>query len=58
MARVKSKDNKSTELRFIDTLRARSISGWRRHLDAAGKPDFVNPKSKIAVLIGGYFWHG
>jgi len=58
MARVKSKGNKSTEIRFIGELRARSVSGWRRHLDVPGKPDFVFPKSKIAVFIDGCFWHG
>lgn len=58
MARVKSKGNKSTELKIIDVLRARSISGWRRHLDVLGKPDFVFLKEKIAVFIDGCFWHG
>jgi len=58
MARVKSKGNKSTELKFIDALRAWSISGWRRHLGVLGKPDFVFSKEKIVVFIDGCFWHG
>ncbi len=58
MARVKSKGNKSTELKFIDALKSRSISGWRRHQDVFGKPDFAFPKRKIAVFIDGCFWHG
>lgn len=58
MACVKSKGNKSTELKFIDILKARSISGWRRNQDVFGKPDFVFPKRKIAVFIDGCFWHG
>lgn len=58
MARVKSKGNKSTEIKFVEALRAQSISGWRRHLDVHGKPDFVFLKKKIAVFIDGCFWHG
>lgn len=51
IARVKSKGNKSTELRFIDALKTWSISGWRRHSNILGKPDFVFSKEKIAVLM-------
>lgn len=58
MARVKSKGNKSTELKFIDALRAWSISGWRCRIDVLGKPDFVFSKEKIAMFIDGCFWHG
>ena len=58
MACVKSKGNKSTELKFIEILKARSISGWRRNQHVFGKPDFVFPKRKIAVFIDGCFWHG
>jgi DNA mismatch endonuclease (patch repair protein) len=58
MACVKSKNNKSTELKFLDALKSCSISGWRRHHDVLGKPDFVFPKQKIAVFIDGCFWHG
>lgn len=58
MTRVKSKGNKSTELKFIEALRSQSISGWRRHLSLLGKPDFVFLKKKIAVFVDGCFWHG
>lgn len=57
MACVRSKGNKSTELKFISVLKSRSISGWRRHPNILGKPDFVFPKKRIVVFIDGCFWH-
>ena len=57
MACVKSKGNKSTELKFIAILKSQSISGWRRNYSLFGKPDFVFIKNKIAVFIDGCFWH-
>ena len=58
MASVRSKGNKSTEIKFINVLKSHSISGWRRHYDLSGKPDFVFLKKRIAVFIDGCFWHG
>lgn len=58
MARVKSRDTKSTELRFISILKGNGITGWRRNYQLTGKPDFVFPRFKIAVFIDGCFWHG
>jgi len=57
MAQVKSSKNLSTELAFIHILRSRSISGWRRNSSVHGRPDFVFPKSRLAVFIDGCFWH-
>jgi DNA mismatch endonuclease (patch repair protein) len=57
MACVKSKSNKSTELRFISILKRLNITGWRRSYPLIGKPDFVFPRLKIAVFIDGCFWH-
>src|SRR6266403_1129878 len=31
MARIRSRDNKGTEIRFLTLLRRHRISGWRRH---------------------------
>jgi DNA mismatch endonuclease (patch repair protein) len=58
MASVKSKNNKSTELRFITILKDKGIKGWRRNYPLIGSPDFVFPRLKIAVFIDGCFWHG
>lgn len=58
MASVKSRDTKSTELKFISVLKEREITGWRRNYPLTGKPDFVFLRRKIAVFIDGCFWHG
>jgi DNA mismatch endonuclease (patch repair protein) len=58
MASVKSRDTKSTELKFISILKDKGITGWRRNYPLTGKPDFVFPRLKIAVFIDGCFWHG
>lgn len=58
MASVKSRNTKSTELRFISILKDKSITGWRRNYPLIGKPDFVFPCLRIAVFIDGCFWHG
>lgn len=58
MARVKSRNSKSTELQFISILKDKGITGWRRNYILTGKPDFVFPRLKIAVFIDGCFWHG
>lgn len=39
-------------------LREAGLSGWRRHQPLPGRPDFVWPKMKVAVLVDGCFWHG
>lgn len=58
MRRVKSQNNKSTELRLIDIFKRSGIVGWRRNYPVKGRPDFVFPKKKIAVFVDGCFWHG
>ncbi|MFA4828329.1 MAG: very short patch repair endonuclease [Thermodesulfovibrionales bacterium] len=58
MASVKSRDTKSTELKFISILKEKGITGWRRNYQLTGKPDLVFPRLKIAVFIDGCFWHG
>lgn len=58
MSRVKSSGNRSTELELITLLRKNGIKGWRRRYPLIGSPDFVFPKSKVAVFVDGYFWHG
>lgn len=58
MRQVKSKKNKSTELRLIEIFKQNKITGWQRTYPVKVHPDFVFPKKKIAVIVDGYFWHG
>lgn len=58
MRAVKSKDNKSTELKLIQIFKNNKIKGWRRNYPLFGKPDFVFPKLKIVIFVDGCFWHG
>jgi DNA mismatch endonuclease (patch repair protein) len=58
MRRVKSSNNRSTELRLIEIFKANNIKGWRRNCKISGKPDFIFNRKKIAVFIDGCFWHG
>lgn len=58
MRRIKSKRNKSTELKLIQIFKEYGIKGWRRNYPLQGKPDFVFPKLKIAIFADGCFWHG
>ena len=58
MASVKSRNSKSTELRFISIINDKGITCWRRNYMLTGRPDFVFPHLKIAVFLDGCFWHG
>jgi DNA mismatch endonuclease (patch repair protein) len=58
MSRVRSKGNETTELRMASLLRAAGLSGWRRHQNVPGRPDFAWPQAKVAVFVDGCFWHG
>ena len=58
MSRVRSRGNKSTELRFLQILKQAGITGWRRNYPLFGQPDFVFPKKRVAVFLDGCFWHG
>jgi DNA mismatch endonuclease (patch repair protein) len=58
MAAVRSRGNRSTEIRLAKLLRKHRLSGWRRHYAISGTPDFCWPKSRVAVFVDGCFWHG
>src|SRR4030042_47312 len=58
MAAVRSKGNKTTELNLIKIFKTNNITGWRRHQNIVGHPDFVFLKHNIAVFSDGCFWHG
>lgn len=58
MSRIRGRGNKDTELALMKLLRHHHITGWRRNQAVFGKPDFVFPKSLLAVFVDGCFWHG
>ena len=58
MAKVRSKGNRSTELRLAEIFRAAGISGWRRNVPLLGRPDFVFLKQRLVIFADGCFWHG
>lgn len=58
MRRVRSKNNKTTELRLIELFKENHITGWRRNYPIFGKPDFVFLNQKVAIFVDGCFWHG
>lgn len=58
MSRVRSKANKSTEIRMIELFRTNHITGWKRNYKVKGNPDFVFLEKRIVVFVDGCFWHG
>lgn len=58
MKKVRSKNNKSTELKLIQFFKENNIHGWRRNYEVKGHPDFVFLDKKIAIFVDGCFWHG
>ena len=58
MKKVRSKNNRSTELRLIDVFNQYGIKGWRRNYQVKGHPDFVFLSCQVAIFVDGCFWHG
>lgn len=58
MSRIGAKGNKTTELKLVQLLRTAGLTGWRRHQNILGRPDFIWKKQKVAVFVDGCFWHG
>lgn len=58
MSKVRSKNNKSTELKLIKIFEENNIKGWKRNYPVKGHPDFVFLNRKIAIFVDGCFWHG
>jgi DNA mismatch endonuclease (patch repair protein) len=58
MSRIRSSGNEATELRFLKLLRSLGITGWRRKVRLAGRPDLVFRKERVVVFLDGCFWHG
>lgn len=58
MSRIRSRENKATELALVAAFRRNGIIGWRRHQPLFGKPDFVFRQQRVAIFVDGCFWHG
>jgi DNA mismatch endonuclease (patch repair protein) len=58
MSLIRSRGNKSTELRMMVLLKTYGIKGWRRHVKLPGRPDFTFRKHRLALFVDGDFWHG
>ena len=58
MSRIRSKGNKSTEIRMVELLRAFKLTRWRRHVALPGNPDFSWRKERVVLFVDGCFWHG
>lgn len=58
MSKVRSKNNKSTELKLIQVFEENNIRGWLRNYPVKGHPDFVFLDKRIAIFVDGCFWHG
>jgi G:T-mismatch repair DNA endonuclease (very short patch repair protein) len=60
MSRIRSKGNRTTELRFVRPASPlpTGIHGWRRGCKLFGKPDFIFREAKVVVFVDGDFWHG
>lgn len=58
MSKVRSKGNRSTEMRAELALVEARITGWEKHRkDILGKPDFFFPSHGLALFVDGCFWH-
>jgi DNA mismatch endonuclease (patch repair protein) len=59
MSAIRSKGNKSTEIKLRMALVRARISGWQsHHRSVIGRPDFYFPQVPVAVFVDGCFWHG
>ena len=59
MSKIRSKGNRSTELKMRMLLVRKGISGWQIHpRNTHGNPDFVFPELRLAIFVDGCFWHG
>ena len=56
MSKVRSKNNKSTEIKLISFFKDNNITGWRRNYPVKGHPDFVFLDKKIAMAFKKMFY--
>ena len=59
MAAVKSKGNKTTELRLRLGLVRAHVRGWKLNVKGIkGRPDIFFPETGVVVFADGCYWHG
>lgn len=58
MRAIRSKGNRTTELRLVRVLRSNHVIGWRRHQKLPSNPDFTFRRERLIVFVDGCFWHG
>ena len=59
MSSIRSRGNRSTELKFRMALVRLGLSGWLMHpKEIEGCPDFFFPEHRLAIFVDGCFWHG
>jgi DNA mismatch endonuclease (patch repair protein) len=58
MTRIKSRDNRSTELKFRAALSRAGVGGWTIQPEMYGHPDIAFIPAQVAVFLDGCFWHG
>lgn len=58
MRSIRSRGNKTTELRLRALLVGSGIRGWKMHVSSLpGFPDFLFKVPRVSVFIDGCFWH-
>ena len=58
MSRIRGRGNKETEIALVKLLRTAGVTGWRRHQNLFGRPDFTFRRQRLVVFVDGCFWHG
>ncbi len=58
MSRIRGRGNKETELALAKFFRVAGITGWRRHQNLFGRPDFTFRRQRVVIFVDGCFWHG
>ena len=59
MRAIRSRGNRTTELRLRAAMVRRGIRGWTLHPKGVfGVPDFFFGECQIAIFVDGCFWHG
>ena len=59
MRAVRSRGNRSTEVRLRAAMVRRAIRGWTLHpREVFGVPDFFFKDCRVAIFVDGCFWHG
>jgi DNA mismatch endonuclease (patch repair protein) len=59
MAKVRSRKNRSTEMRVAACLVRHGLRGWKRDVqNVPGRPDFCFGSRRVAIFVDGCFWHG